>query len=59
MAEFGVAAGIIGVVGAAQQLSQAIVNIRRFCKDVRNAPQELWDTLGEIERMHTWLEHLS
>ena len=44
-----VAAGALGIVGVAGQLASSILKIKNFCKDVKNAPEELLDTIGSVE----------
>ena len=45
-----VAAGALGIVGLAQQLAQSLLKIRSFCKDVKEAPIELQETISSLER---------
>lgn len=51
MAGLDIVAGSLGIVGVGQQLLQSVLKIRDFCRDVRDAPAELQDTLLSIESM--------
>lgn len=53
-----IAAGAIGIVGVAQQLTNSIFSIKRFCRQVKNAPEELRDTLDQIENMGNTMARL-
>ena len=44
-----VGAGALGIVSVAQQLMASIWKIKTFCKDVKNAPEELLDTISTID----------
>jgi hypothetical protein len=44
-----VAAGALGIAGVAGQLASSILKIKNFCKSVKNAPEELLDTIASVE----------
>jgi hypothetical protein len=47
----GAAASIAGLASLALQLGGSIVKLKRFCDSVREAPEELRDTIREIETL--------
>lgn len=52
MAEpFSIATGAIGVVSLAIQLLHSAYKLRRFFRDVRNAPKELLETITYIDKL--------
>ena len=51
-------AGSLGVIGGAQQLAASIFKIKDFCKDVKNAPEELLDTIRSMENFSKILMRL-
>lgn len=53
-----IAAGSLGIVSIAQQLAESVLKIRTFCKDVKNAPAELQETVDAIESMSRILTQL-
>ena len=53
-----IVAGSLGVIGVAQQLAASIFKIKDFCKDVKNAPEELLDTIRSMENISKILMRL-
>lgn len=45
----GVVASAIGIAAFGQQLASSIWTIKKFCEDVKDAPEELRDALDQIE----------
>lgn len=45
----GLTASVLGIAAFAQQLTSAIVTIKRFVDDVKDAPEELRDVLDQVE----------
>ena len=41
--------GILGIAAFAQQLTTAVVKIKRFVDDVKDAPEELRDVISQVE----------
>ena len=54
-----VVASAVGIAAFAQQLAQSVLKIKAFCADVKNAPQELQDTLSQIENISNTMTRLS
>lgn len=60
MAEpFSIAASVVGVAGVAQQLATSVWQIKTFCRDVKDAPQELSDLLDQLMYMIRALARIS
>lgn len=53
-----IVAGSLGIIGVAQQLTTSIIKIKSFCKDVKDAPEELLDTISSIENFNNILMRL-
>lgn len=51
MDPFSITSSAIGVATFTQQLVQSVIMLKQFCNDVRNAPEELKETLDEIEHI--------
>lgn len=52
------AAGVVGILGVAQQLTSSVIKIKQFCLNVKNAPDELLDTIQTLEHFSTMLKRL-
>ena len=54
----GVVASVVGIAAFGQQLAASILKMKRFCEDVKDAPEELRVTLDRIENISNIMTRL-
>ena len=54
-----IAAGALGITSIAAQLAQSAWKLRTFCRHVKNAPTELFDTIEALEHFSDILQRLA
>lgn len=54
-----IAASAVGIVRFAQELTKSILTIKRFCNDVKYAPDELEEMVGDIGRLNSMIEAIA
>lgn len=60
MAEvFGVVSGAVGAAGVAFQFAEGIRKLYQFCKDIRDAPEEIRDSLNQLQPLSYILDAIA